>query len=85
MSAFRGKADIPIALQMSAYDPKRTARLTTSEGVIGPQNHHRADNCDEHAIKIETGYSGGTKKREQHSADDRADKPNAMSSIKPWP
>ena len=26
MSAFGGKADMPIALQMSAFDPKRTSR-----------------------------------------------------------
>jgi len=27
-SAFGGKADIPFALQMSAYDPKRTSSFT---------------------------------------------------------
>jgi hypothetical protein len=30
MSTFGGKADMPFALQMSAYDPKRTSKLATS-------------------------------------------------------
>ena len=36
MSAFRGKADMPFALQMSAFDPKRTScvRIRDAEFVI---------------------------------------------------
>ena len=30
MSAFGGKADMPFALQMSAYDPKRTLLASSS-------------------------------------------------------
>ena len=34
MSAFWGKADMPIALQMSAFDPKRTSRLMGKRGWL---------------------------------------------------
>ena len=37
MSAFGGKADMAFALQMSAFDPKRTSRATflQSDGHLG--------------------------------------------------
>src|SRR5262249_8671337 len=34
MSAFGGKADMAIALQMSAYDPKRTSRHTSLPATL---------------------------------------------------
>ena len=40
MSAFGGKADMPVASQMSAFDPKRT--LAVEKGVRGGRCSERA-------------------------------------------
>jgi len=41
--------------------------------VISPQDHHRTDDCDDHAPDIEAGYTGRTQKTEDDATHDGAD------------
>jgi hypothetical protein len=73
--------------RLSAYDPKRTfdadarslrsklygSSLTSGKGVINPKDYDRTNNCNYHAIDIETRYSRRAKKTEYNSPHDRAD------------
>jgi hypothetical protein len=88
MSTVGPKRTSLVAMHMSAFDPKRTcvadacslrsklygsACLTPGNGMINPKDYDRTNNCNYHAIDIETCYSCRTKKTEYNSPHDRAD------------
>jgi hypothetical protein len=43
MSAFGGKADMPFALHMSAFDPKRTSREIVMTLITGIDSQNSRD------------------------------------------
>ena len=100
MSAVGPKRTSLVAMHMSAFDPKRTcvadacslrsklygsACLTPGNGMINPKDYDRTNNCNYHAIDIETCYSRRAKKTEYNSSHNGADNAKGDASSKPWP
>src|SRR5262245_32545267 len=63
----------PAAEASRKSKPHGSVCLTSRKGVITPEDHNGTNNCNNHAIEIEAGYSRRAKSTKDQSSNDRAD------------
>jgi hypothetical protein len=60
---------------------RRPSSAMARHRIVDQQHHHRTNDCNDHAVNVQTSHAAGTKQTEQKATDERAD--DAQGDVEP--